>query len=341
MVHSKKHHFVLALIALFLGLIMTAGCTKELSGAEFVLGTICKIRIWGHDESELEAAFDRIREIENRMSRHKSGSQIKRIGQDPGQGVQLSPDTCLVVKRALEFGRLTGGMFDISIAPVVELWGFGGDRAGLPSAGGLKAALPLVDYRKIKLRSDCRLQAGPGQAIDLGGIAKGYASDEAARILKEAGVERALINLGGNVLAFGQKPGGEPWRLGIQDPLKGPGQVVGVLEESQGAVVTAGIYQRFVEYQGKRYHHILDPRTGYPVDNDLAGVSVTAPSGLEADALSTSLFLLGVERGCKLLDSFPQCGAVFVTKDREIITAGTASAKFKLTNKEYQVTRRR
>lgn len=326
---------------LLLAILLVAGCGREVSRTEFLLGTICSIRVSGGSEADLDAAFDRLRQIERQMTRHREDSEVGRIGRSPSDGVQLSAETCLVTRRALEFGRLTGGLFDITIAPVAELWGFATDTAAPPAAESLQEALARVDYRQVRLDEGCRLNVAPGQRIDLGGIAKGYASDEAARILRAAGVKRGLVNLGGNVLVFGKKKDGTAWKLGIQDPLKQTGTPMGTLEVAGGAVVTSGIYERFVEHEGVKYHHLLDPATGYPVDNELAGVSITALSGLEADALSTSLFLLGIDQGCKLLERFPESGAVFVTKERKITTCGTASAAFTPITGDYTVVERR
>lgn len=331
----------LGFVAICISLLMLAGCGRELSRTEFVLGTICTIRIFGGNESDLDAAFTRIRQIETVMSRHRRDSEISKIGLEGSNGMQLSRETCQVMKKGLEYGLLSKGLFDITIAPAAELWGFETEHAAVPSTGALNEALAKVDYKQVRIDDDCRLVTAPGQRIDLGGIAKGYASDEVASLLQEAGIKQALINLGGNVFVYGQKKDGSPWKLGIQDPLEQTGTPMGTLDVRGGAVVTSGIYERFVEQDGKKYHHLLDPGTGYPIANNLAGVSITTPSGLDADALSTSLFLLGVDKGCALLERFPGSGAVFISKDRKITTCGTASDIFVPINNTYTVVERR
>lgn len=341
MAARRKHLFLLSALACLIPLVVGTGCNQEAARTEFLLGTFCSIHIWGGSEADLDAAFDRIREIEKRASRFIDGSDIKLIYQNQPDSTQVSTDTCKIIKRAIDFGRFSGGLFDITIVPVLDLWGFETDQARIPLPDELETALSMVDYRRIQILDGCRVVTGPGQRIDLGGIAKGYASEEAARVLENAGVARAMINLGGNIFALGKKKGGVPWKIGIQDPLKQTGAMVGVLETPGGAVVTSGIYERFIEVNGKRYHHILDPNTGYPVKNNLAGISISMPSGLDADALSTTVFVLGLEKGCELLRSFPDCGAVFITRGRDIITFGTASSAFKLTNQDYTVTERR
>ncbi len=272
------------------------------------------------------------------MSFHVSDSEIHSIGPE---GTEVSHDTCTVIRRALEFGELSEGFFDITIAPVVELWGFGSEQPAIPSASALDKALSLVDYRGVKVSSDCIVSAGQGQKIDLGGIAKGYAADQAALVLKESGVQRGIINLGGNVLVVGSKKDGSSWKIGIQDPFQPTGDTVGIMEIRQGAVVTSGIYERYFEENGRRYHHILDPETGYPAENDLAGVSISVSTSLDADALSTTVFLLGIDKGCSLLDSFPGSGAVFITRKGDIITYGSASTDFRLTSDRYEILERR
>ncbi|WP_163336280.1 FAD:protein FMN transferase [Desulfopila sp. IMCC35008] len=338
---GKNNHVILFVVAICIPMLLLTGCGREVSRTEFVLGTICTIRIFGGNESDLDAAFARIRQIEKAMSRHRSDSEVTKIGRDGAEGMQLTTETCQVMKKGLEYGRLSDGLFDITIAPVAELWGFETEHAAVPASEAMHDALTKVDYRQVRLHNDCRLTSAPGQRIDLGAIAKGYASDEVARLLQKAGVQRALINLGGNVFVYGKKNDGKPWKLGIQDPLEQTGIPMGTLDVEGGAVVTSGIYERFVEQDGKKYHHLLDPRTGYPIANNLAGVSITTPSGIDADALSTSLFLLGMDKGCALLNRFPDSGAVFITKDREITTCGTASTVFTSLNDVYTVVDRR
>jgi FAD:protein FMN transferase len=333
-------NLIVLVVGVLIPLFLLTGCGREVSRTGFLLGTICTIHIYGGSESDLDMAFARIRQIESKMSRHRSDSEVSRIGRSGGEGIQLSSETCRVVKKAIEFGHLSGGLFDITIAPVAELWGFETEKAGVPTTEDLNAALAKVDYSQIRL-DKCWLTTSAEQHIDLGAIAKGYASDEVARVLKEAGVKRALINLGGNVLVMGKKKDGTPWKIGIQDPLAQTGTPMGTLEVDGGAVVTSGIYERFVEQDGITYHHLLDPRTGYPIANNLAGVSITTPSGQDADALSTSLFLLGPDKGCELLDRFPGSGAVFITNNRKITTCGTASNTFATLNNAYTVVERR
>lgn len=318
-------------------ILLLSSCSREYSQTEFLLGTACTIRAWGGGNTALEAAFDRIRDIEADMSRTMPGSDVNSI---TPEGTPVSPETCAVVRRGLEFGRTSGGLFDITIGPLVDAWGFGSDNPGIPAAPDIEAALALVDYRRVEVLADCTIHTGPGQQIDLGGIAKGYAADEAARVLRESGVRRAIINLGGNVLTLGSKPDGSRWKIGIQNPFRPTGATVGILEVEEGAVVTSGIYERFFEEAGKRYHHILNPRTGYPENGELAGVSVSVPTALDADALSTTLFLLGIEKGCRLLETFPDSGAVFITRNREIVTCGTASEHFRLTRDDFVIRER-
>lgn len=339
MITGLTRSYIRIAVTVFIPFLLLSGCSQEADRTSFLLGTICNIRISGGDDKDLDIAFNRIRQVESRMSRNKKTSEIRKIAHAGNAGLKVSPGPCQVINRALDFGHLSGGLFDITIAPIVDLWGFGNNdvEPHLPSQGELNRILPLVDYRKVNLRENCQVSTGPGQRIDLGGIAKGYAADEAAKVLKEAGVKSALINLGGNILVLGEKNNGQPWKFGIQDPLQPTGAMMGTIEIDSGALVTSGIYERYVETNGKKYHHILDPRTGYPVENNLAGVSITAPSGLDADVLSTVIFMLGIDKGCELLAKFPNTGAIFITKTGQITTYGIASTRFNLLSQDFTV----
>lgn len=195
---------------------------------------------------------------------------------------------------AREISARTGGAFDVTIEPVVALWGFYGDVQRVPEQAELDAALPLVGASKLTV-TETQVSGLPGQGIDLGGIAKGYASNRVAERLAACGVTGALISLGGNVQAVGGKPDGSAWRIGVRDPMDESG-VVGVVEARDKAVVTAGSYQRYFLCDGVRYHHIIDPATGRPAESGLVSATVLCGDGAYADALSTALFVMGAER---------------------------------------------
>jgi thiamine biosynthesis lipoprotein len=277
----------------------------------------------------LDAAISRIHEIEERMSATLPDSDISRINANAGKApVQVHPDTLFVIKKALEYAELTKGNFDISTLPLSRLWDLFGEEEKIPEADDIKKVLPLVDYKRIKVDEEKQTVylESEGMAIDLGGIAKGYAGDEAVRILKEHGVEHALINLGGNIAVINGKEDGSPWRIGIRNPRQeeDPRQRrhVAVVETMGDAVITSGDYERYqkeiYEQTGERYHHIYDPKTGYPAKNGLISVTIVTESGIDADALSTSLFVMGVQEGLALVSRLKGVQAMFITEEKEV-----------------------
>jgi len=295
--------------------------------SEFLLGTVCTVKLYDRVKPEaLTRVFERVREIENRMSANLPYSEVSRINAAAGAlPVTVSPDTLYVIDKALQYCALTGGAFDITVGPLVKLWGIGTDNARVPGKNEIEAMLPLVDYRKVFLTKNPNtvFLAEKGMALDLGAIAKGYAADEAVRILRDHGVSRAIIDFGGNIVVLGSKEKGKPWRVGVQNPSKERGRYAAVVAAADMSLVSSGTYERFLLDGGRRYHHILDTRTGYPVDNGLSDVTIVCPSSIDADGLSTSVFSLGPERGFELVNKLPGIEAVFIDTDNRIrITPG-------------------
>ncbi|HHV93122.1 MAG TPA: FAD:protein FMN transferase [Firmicutes bacterium] len=314
------------LVIAALGVVFTRPRTREaVSDTRVMMDTSIEMRIYG-SKRDLEAAFRRVQELDNLMSRTRKGSDIYRVNQEAGRSwVKVSADTFYVIETALRFAELTGGLFDPTVTPLVELWGIGTENPQIPDQEAIDRAKALIDYRNVELD-----QAGrrvrltqPGMGLDLGAIGKGYAADSVAQLLRERGVKSALLNLGGNVLVIGGKPDGSPWRIGIQDPFAARGTHVTVLEVRDISIVTSGPYERFFIRNGKRYHHILNPETGYPAETGLASVSIITPASTTADALSTSVFLLGVEKGLALLEELENVEGMLITNDRKVyLTSG-------------------
>jgi len=276
----------------------------------------------------LNAAIARIQEIEQRMSAALPDSDIYKINENAGiQPVKVHDDTFFVIKKALEYAELSKGSFDISTLPISRLWDLPAGKPVIPEKEDIKEALSFVDYRKVKLNEEDQtvFLEEKGMAIDLGGIAKGYAGDEVVRILKEHEVEHALINLGGNIMVINGKENGSSWRIGIQNPRKkddSDRNHIAVVQVKDCAVVTSGDYERYnvelFRLTGERYHHIFDPATGYPAKNGVISVTIVTEKGIDADALSTSLFVMGVEKGIELANSLEGVDAMIVTEEREI-----------------------
>lgn len=342
---KRQMSILLVFVLLVLGL---SGCAKqeETSGSsepiaktEYLLGTVVTITIYDSvSEKVLDKALDRIREIENKMSLNIEGSEVNKINEKAGiDYVKVSDETYNVIERGNYYSKISDEKFDITVGPLVQLWDIAGENPRVPSKEEIESAKSLINHedilfdksnKKIKLKEK-------GMKIDLGGIAKGYSADSVAEVLRENGVEHAIINLGGNILTMGSKTTGEPWKIGIQNPDTSRGEYIGIIGVEDKTVVTSGIYERFFEQDGKKYHHILSPFTGYPIENSIAGVSIITTKSIDADGLSTSLFSLGVEEGLKKAETLEDVEVVFVTKDDKVYITSGLKDNFVLTDTNF------
>ena len=310
------------LLALALALLLLSGCApaQPLERTFFAMDTVMTLRLYqGGDEALLDAAQDRVAELEGLLSVTDENSEVYALNRD-GAAAGLSPDTADLLRTALEMCGRTGGALDISTYPVLRAWGFTTGEYTVPSGEDISALLPLVDYTRVGLDGDAAFLP-PGMEIDLGSVAKGYTGDQLSRLLRENGVASALLDLGGNIQAVGAKPDGSPWRVAIRAPEGGG--TVGVVEVEDQAVITSGGYERYFEEDGVRYWHILDPETGKPARNGLASVTVVGESGVLCDGLSTALFVLGLDGALDHWRRYQDFEAVFVSEDGSVtITAG-------------------
>jgi FAD:protein FMN transferase len=340
---SKSTGLMLATAFLSTFLLIISGCSRAaqqpVSRSRLLLGTYCTITIFENTpERVFESAFERVEEIESKMSTSLETSEISEINRLSGTGGRtVSEDTYFVVARGLEYSNISNGAFDISVGPLVKIWGIGTEEAAVPDKETLAVVLELIGYSNIQLDPETRkvFLNKEGMKLDLGGIAKGYAADEAARVLTEAGVKSAIIDFGGNILTLGTKRNREPWRIGIQAPQDIRGDYIGILSSGAAAVVTSGNYERYFEKDGKRYHHILDTETGYPVDNGLISVTIRSADALSADALSTAVFSLGPEKGLALIESLSETEAILVTDTQEVIVSSGIGKDFELTEPSF------
>ncbi len=334
----------------------------------YYFDTICRITIYGLDDSLIgdglseeefasqctsiiRDAFKELAAYEKLLSRTVEGSDVDRINRSSGEPVEVDPRTVEVLTAGLGFGDLSAGAFDITIGGVTDLWNFHAldeetAAEGLPDQALLEEALKHVDYCNVEVHFDeneVRL-LDPDAVIDLGGIAKGYIADRITEFLADRGVTDAIVNLGGNIEALGGKPGnhlkpagdseGGTVRLGINDPRDDSGKLLTTFDSRDVTVVTSGTYERYIEVDGVRYHHILDPKTGYPVDNGLIQVTIVAGKGhsVDCDGLSTVCLALGRSEGKFLIDDLSETGmfgpiwAIFVSEDGEVTEAGDKSA---------------
>lgn len=311
------------IFSLFLLLLLT-GCQPLGNTAEetqFLMDTVCTIRAGGSNaDAAIRDAFAKVKEIQDAVNYYDESSTVSRFNRaKAGEVVPLDVHTARILQVALEVCRASEGAFDITIAPASSLWPFHGEEAPTPPKdSAIQEALTLVNWECLAFDRSAQTltKTVDGAAIDLGGAAKGYAADCAAEVLQEAGVPYALLNFGGNVYAFGKNPSRKDgsWQVGIQKPFADNGSYTRTVSLSQGAVVTSGIYQRNFTYEGRLYHHILDPKTGYPTEGTLAGVTIQADSALLADCLSTACLVLGEEQGQALAQQF---GAAMYTEKME------------------------
>ena len=261
----------------------------------------------------LDEVEDRLRYFEGIFSRTVVGSDVYAINHADGMPTEVSPETAEVIAEALRYAELSDGLFDITIGAVTQLWDF--KNGVVPDSQALARALEHVDWRGVGVRGTVVTLTDPYAAIDLGGIAKGYIADDVARLLRERGCESALINLGGNTYALGTRPDGTPWSVGLQDPGKARGTVYAQVQASDLSIVASGIEERGFEKDGVYYHHLLDPRTGMPVANGTASVTIASARSVDGDACSTIAFLLGAEEGLAFIEEQPGIEALFIGTD--------------------------
>lgn len=266
-----------------------------------------------HSIKALRAVENEAQRLEHLLSRFHPESDISRINYSAGvKREKISSETYEILSRAMECSVISHGLFDITVGPLEDLWDY--KHALEPPANNrIEQVLPLVNYNDLELDA-VQKTAGlknAGQSIDLGGIGKGFASDRFMEIFREYGVTSAFSNIGGNVSTLGNKPDGSPWRVGIRHPrLDG---LIGAVAVTGKAVVTSGDYERyFIDKKGKRFHHILNPITGYPAESGLVSVTIVADSAMTADALSTAVFVAGLERGLDLIKKYSQAEAILV-----------------------------
>ncbi|NJD03961.1 MAG: FAD:protein FMN transferase [Ruminiclostridium sp.] len=293
----------------------------------YSLGTLIRLKLYGGDSrSAIEEAQERIFEIDDKMSAFKRDSEITKINDNAGGPArEVSEDTLFVIRKAVWYSKLSSGAFDPTIRPLVNLWGIRTEHAKIPDEKEIHEALSLVNYKDIIIdeKNHTVKLNNANQSIDLGSIAKGYAADETADIFHKNGVESAIIDLGGNILALGNKPpDGTEWEIGIQDPWGARGDYIGAVKVINKSVVTSGSYEKYFSSSGKRYHHILDPRTGYPSENGLVSVTIISDFSIDGDALSTCIYIMGIEKGMKLIKSLEGLECILVTEDRRILTSG-------------------
>lgn len=330
---------VIRLWAIMLFAAMTVSCglgasDKITKVSQIAMGTLVEVSAVGppsQTKPAIEEAFNELKRVEALTSFHKD-SGLTQINNWAGKAdAKADQELIDLIDVSIKFAQLSEGAFDPTIGPIARLWNFSGnDGPRLPGSQEIEATLPLVGWKLIQTDTQNKTVSLPEQdmALDLGAIAKGYALDRAAEKMKSMGVKSALINAGGDIVAFGVKAPGKPWRIGIQDP-RNPNGMIAVAEINDRAVVTSGDYERFFIQDDKRYHHILDPKTGQPAYG-LQSVTIVAPDGVTADALSTAVFVLGKEKGLALVESFPEVYSLVIDSQGSIAMSKGAENIFDL-----------
>lgn len=299
---------------------LLAGCQpRQLTQSAYALDTYCTVTLQGGEQSTLDSAMGLLSYYDNLFSATRPGSDIYRLNHAQGQPVAVNQETYELLAFCIQLHELTGGAFDITLYPVSQLWDFKGGDAALPDPEALDRALALRGVDRIHLLPSGQVQLSDGAQVDLGGVAKGYIGMRMAeQIGQDGAVASGVLDLGGNIQCMGKKTDGAPFVVGVKDPLQ-PERLMGRLQAPGGmAVVTSGVYERGFDLDGVRYHHLLDPQTGYPAQSGLAAVTVVCADGAMADALSTALFVLGEERALELLGRLEGVEALLVRADGSV-----------------------
>ncbi len=329
---------ILAVILLCLAFFLTKNSEAGYEISTFSMGSYVQQTVYGKNrEKAAQEAAQAVDALERLISWRVEGSDIQRLNAHAGQDfISIDPATWEILKDSLSVCEKSGGAFDITIAPLSQLWRFD-ETPHLPKDSLIQSLLSQVDHRVLSLSEDhqAALQKS-GFAIDLGAVGKGAACDAMIKVYEEQGVDRAVAAVGGSVGFWGQKPFGAPWKVTVRDPGAAGG--MGVLSLHEGFVSTSGSYERtFVDEEtGKTYHHLLDPKTGYPAETHLVSVTVISEKGSLSDALATACFVLGMEESAALLKEF-RANAVFVTDSKEVYLTEGIEKSFELTSSQYQI----
>ena len=332
-------------LIILMGLLLSAckPAIRKESRTVFLLGTVCSVQLFtdkpqAESERILHACTERLKALELYLSANVDDSDITAINRAAGKkSVRIPADLYPVFERAVFFAEKTSGAFNPVIGSVVKLWNIGFDNARVPPARAINEALAFTDYTALTLQEgECFLQKA-GMQLDLGGIAKGFAADECARIIKAHHIDNALIDIGGTVTALGVRPDGKPLIIGIRDPRLRQGEPIMAVIGHNKSIATSGSYERYFEQDGIRYHHILDPATGYPVQSNLVSVSILSPTAADADALSTACFVLGYQKSLELLRSFPDTAAIFIIYYNTVRTTPGFESEVHIIAPEFQL----
>lgn len=318
------------------------GETKSLSQTFYIYDTIVNIKVFGDTvaQQNMDDIQNMLERMDMQFSRTKEGGEVYAVNQAAGkEAVVVSDETLDIVKQSVKYAEEMDGLFDPTIGPLIDLWNIGSGGNKVPDQADIDKATSLTDYKDVIIDDTAKtvMLAKEGMVLDLGGIGKGYAADRIADYLKEQGLNSAMINLGGSsIIALGTKPNGAEWNIGLQDPDQSRGSQLGTIKITDEVIDASGVYERYFMQDNVRYHHILDPRTGYPSQNGLKSLTIMSPNATDADALSTGVFLMGLEEGMKYLESLPEdVEAFFISDDNKIYATSGIKERLQLTDPTY------
>lgn len=318
----------LLLTALVIICMCVSGCTRNaepVTETDFYLDTVVQITLYDTDgvdscKENIRECFTMIDDYEHLFSTTIEGSDIWNINHADGKPVTVSDDTISLLQTALHYCELSDDQVDLTVLPLSELWNFGSEKEPRrPDDEEIEDAVSHIDYHAVHIDGNTVSLSDPEASVDLGFIAKGYIADRLKKYLISQGVESACISLGGNLVTIGSKPDGQPYRIGIQKPFAPEGEIITAIDVTDASVVSSGVYERYFYEDDTLYHHLLDTATGFPPDNNIAGVTILAPLSVDADALSTTCYFLGINAGMELVESLENTEALYITMDGELI----------------------
>ncbi len=319
---KKTVSTLLILCVLFLTLPLN-GCKRNeepISKTGFYFDTVITITLYSKDaEKHIDECFKLADKYEKLFSTTIQGSDVYNINHSKGESTKVSKETLDLIQAGISYGQKSNGSFDITIGNLTSLWDFSNNKSTIPSTDMLNTAKSTVDYNNISIQNDTVTLTNPDSSIDLGGIAKGYIADQMKLYLLSIGEKEGLINLGGNVLALGAKSGEKAtYTIAIQKPFSEDGEAIASIDIIDNSVVTSGTYQRYFKKDNHLFHHILDVKTGMPCNNDLDSVTIISDKSIDGDALSTTVFLMGLDHGLTYVENLADTEAIFITKDGKI-----------------------
>jgi thiamine biosynthesis lipoprotein len=291
---------------------------KPLKQTEMIMGTLVEITVIPANEKAIRQAFEALKKVDALMSTYKEDSEISILNRE-GKA-QVSEETLEVIEDAIKFSNLTDGAFDITCRPLINLWKKAKKEEKIPAEEEIEEAISLVGYQRIILEGNQIRLEKKGMQIDLGGIAKGYAVDKAIEALKKNSIKRALVNAGGDLYGLGTDPQGEKWQIGIQDP-RDEDKIIDIIKVKDKAVATSGDYRRYFTLKGKRFSHIVNPKTGLTVQDVPMSVTIIGPDATTTDALATGVFVLGPEEGMRLIESLPEVEGMIISEGMKKFTS--------------------